>query len=379
MVVGIREPAIAPLGRLTTSPALATTDAIVLCGTHWRRHAFAPSVPRPLLPVAQVPLVARTLGVLADSAFTRASVCTNGALRQIEARLSAVSGGIAPSFCEDLTPRGPAGCVRDAALNSDAKAFLVIEGSALVTLDLPRLLEHHCASGAAVTIVVQPAAFDTPDARSDVPAGIYVFNRSVIDVIPTTGFYDIKESLLPRLHRAGESCGVYRSARWCPRVLDAQSYLTANQWMICEVARQPARHAPFDQWGAHPDNPDALVHPAAHVEDGALLLGPVIVGPGAEVLKDATIVGPASVGANCVVHGGALVSRSVLWERATVGRDALVDRSVLVDDVTIEAGAHVVEAVRAPRPRTSFWASRSASAPRKSRDRAAALANASAR
>jgi NDP-sugar pyrophosphorylase family protein len=376
MLVGTTESP-APPGRVA-SPA-ATAEAVVLCGGHWRRHAFAPSVPRPLLPIAQLPLLSRTLDTLADSAFSRATVCTNGASRQIAARLLAASHGLDATVREDLTPRGPAGCVRDAVLHSDAADFIVIEGSVVVTIDLERVLAHHRATGAAATIVLQPMDASAPMARADMPAGIYVFGRSVVDVIPTAGFYDIKESLIPRLHRAGAVTAVYEADSWCPRVLDAQSYHAANQWIVCDAVRPGSRHAPFDGGLPHAQNPDALVHPAARVDDGALLVGPVLVGAGVEIMGGATVVGPVTLGRDCVVREGALVSRSVLWERAVVGRDALVDRCVVTDDVAIEPGAHVVEAVRMPVVRRAWLGRLTAPRLRPGRDRGTALANASAR
>lgn len=379
MAVGSPEHLVISSARVPSARARATAEAIVLCGGHWRRHAFAPSVPRPLLPIAQVPLIVRTLDALVESDFTRANVCTNVASRQIEARLLAGLHGLDATVREDLTPRGPAGCVRDAALHSDADAFLVIEGSVVVTLDLGRLLSHHRTTGAAVTIVVQPADPGAPGTRGDLPAGIYVFNRSVVDVIPTAGFYDIKESLIPRLHRAGEPTAIYEAESWCPRVLDAQSYHSANQWMICDAVRPSSPHAPFRDGQPHKRNVDALVHPTARVDDGALLVGPVLVGPGVEIMRGATVVGPVSLGRDSVVQQGALVSRSVLWDRATVGRDAVVDRCVLADDVTIEPAAQVVEAVRVPLARRAMWGRRTMTWLRPSRDRAATLANASAR
>jgi NDP-sugar pyrophosphorylase family protein len=379
MLVGSPEHAAASSGQAPSARARATAEAIVLCGGHWRRHAFAPSVPRPLLPIAQVPLIVRTLDALVASEFKRASVCTNTASRQIEARLLAGLHGLDATVREDLTPRGPAGCVRDAALHSDADAFLVIEGSVVVTIDLGRLLSHHRATRAAVTIVVQPPQAGAPGTRAELPAGIYVFDRSVLDVIPTAGFYDIKESLIPRLHRAGEPTAVYEAESWCPRVLDAQSYHTANQWLICEAVRPSSPHTPFGDGRQHPRNADALVHPTARVDDGALLVGPVLVGPGVEIMRGATVVGPASLGRDTVVQQGALVSRSVLWERATIGRDALVDRCVIADDVTIEPSAQMVEAVRVPQVRRAVWGHRTMTWFRPSRNRAATLANAPAR
>jgi len=39
------------------------------------------------------------------------------------------------------------------------------------------------------------------------PAGVYVFERRALEHVASTGFQDIKENLIPRLHRAGERAG----------------------------------------------------------------------------------------------------------------------------------------------------------------------------
>jgi ADP-glucose pyrophosphorylase len=66
------------------------------------------------------------------------------------------------------------------------------------------------------------------------------------------------------------------------------------------------------------------------------------------IMRDAVIVGPASLGAGTLVHERAIVSRSVLWDRVSIGCDALVDRSILVHDASVAADARVFDAVRMP-------------------------------
>jgi NDP-sugar pyrophosphorylase family protein len=110
----------------------------------------------------------------------------------------------------------------------------------------------------------------------------------VLDLIPEHGFQDIKENLIPRLHRAGARVMAYESEGVCPRVLNAQTYLAVNQWVLERRVREEGES-------------EGLVHPTAWVEPGARLVGPVQLGPRVRVQSGATIVGPTSIGAESTV------------------------------------------------------------------------------
>src|SRR5690349_12722173 len=59
--------------------------AIVLAGTyHSIDGAFAGSLPRPLLPVAQIPVLGYVLRWLRDGGIERATICSNSASRAIQ-------------------------------------------------------------------------------------------------------------------------------------------------------------------------------------------------------------------------------------------------------------------------------------------------------
>lgn len=72
---------------------------------------------------------------------------------------------------------------------------------------------------------------------------------------------------------------------------------------------------------------------AGIVEEGAKIVGEVIVEGGAKIMAGATVVGPAYIGKNSVVATNALVRDAYLGERCVVGFSTEVARSVLGDDV----------------------------------------------
>jgi NDP-sugar pyrophosphorylase family protein len=327
----------------------SNTEALVLAGAHtWRATPFDTLLPRPLLPVAQLPLIGYPLLWVRRWGAARVTVCANGwstAIRQHLARHRRTLPTL--TFHEDHGPRGAAGCARDAALGSIGDTFVVVDGTTIPHVNLARIIDEHRATRAALTIVVQPVPRGNTQSVSPlVPTGIYVFSRRAMEAVPAAGYQDIKESLIPRLYAAGDLVTTTEAEGTCPRVLDAQTYLSVNQWMIARTAVRADTDHEIDPVGR---GAAAVIHPRALVSPSALLVGPVLVDAGAEIGPNATIVGPTSIGARSKIGASALVSRSIVWSRTVIGEGAIVDRSVLADHVHVANGARIVGAVKAGR------------------------------
>jgi NDP-sugar pyrophosphorylase family protein len=166
------------------------------------------------------------------------------------------------------------------------------------------------------------------------PCGIYVFERRALDYVLPRGFCDIKEGLIPRLHRAGERTLAFPVRESSPRVVDGPSYLALNEWVVERLVEAPPP--------GYVRTNGLIAHETARIAPDAVCLGPVLVGPGAQVMARATVVGPASIGGRSVVCSEALVSRSAVWDRCRVGSQAVADRCILPHDSTVPRGAHVV-------------------------------------
>lgn len=338
---------------MTRSPRI---QGIILAGAYsWGDTRFERFLRGPLVPVAQRPLISYALSWLREAGVEDATICANGTSRAVRTCLA--DGASLPlrlDYYEDRVPRGPAGCVRDAGLLSQAETLLVAEGTLLPTADVHELLEAHWSSGAALTIVVdqdrrrQQLAGERPPS----PSGLYVFDRRVLAAIPATGFQDIKESLVPRLHLAGERVVTHAVSGVSPRVLNCETYLAVNEWMVDRVTDAPGSlDGYYLRWrnGGAPCG-EVLAHGSAHIHPEARLLGAVLLGPRVKVRAGATIVGPTTIGEGCEIAAGAVVSRSVLWNRCVVGAQALVDRCLLADDATIEPSSTLFNSVKVRRP-----------------------------
>ncbi len=314
-----------------TATLLNGAWGVVLAGAYPRgRSVFDRLVPRPLLPIVHTPVVAYPLRWLADSGVPGATVCSNSASRAIRGALRGTSG-LPPQvdFHENWMPRGAAGCVLDAGLQTDARTLIVVDGTTVPSGDLRVLLDAHTRSEAALTICAYREPGATASSASLSPTGVYVFDRSVFDHIARRGFQDIKEALVPQLHSAGVRIAVHECPGACPRVYDATSYLTVNRWAISRLAGDGCLPENYTRRG------EALVHGTASVSLRARLVGPLVLGSGVTVQDHATLVGPTVMGSGSFVARGAVVSRSVLWSNCRIGSDSLVDRCLLSDDAIV--------------------------------------------
>jgi len=316
---------------------LEQTLGIVLAGTHpWTRTAFDRLPPRPLLPIAHRPLLSYSLSWLRDGGVRDAAVCANRETQVLESRLHRhVPHGLRVSYHEDTMPRGAAGAIRDAANQTNARLLVVTDGTSIPGLDLTELLAFHETSGSAVTVVshVEEGRHGKPALQ--VPTGTYVFNRTALAKVPERGFCDIKENLIPQLHRASEPVGVFAVAHPSPRVLDASSYRAVNEWMVDHLISTRTVPEGYVLSGS------TLIHREAIVARDATFVGPVLVGPGAQVCSGAVIVGPTSIGRDAIIGRDVLVSRSAIWRRSVLNDQVVADRCILADGSVINQATRV--------------------------------------
>lgn len=317
------------------------TPGIILAGTFpWANSAFDQLLPRPLVPIALRPLVGYSLSWMQAGGLERVVICGNRNSRALESPIvRQYSLELDLTYVEDSMPRGAAGCIRDAAQSLDGQTIVVTDGAAIPNLALDRLLDTHEQAGAAMTMAVYRDGIASGYPRMHVPAGIYVLDRRVIDMIPKRGFVDIKEHLIPKLVRAGERIATCMADDAVSRVLDAETYLAANELAMQVMAAGRVTPTGFERRG------EALIHHDATVDASVILGGPVMVAPGAVVGARAVIIGPATIGADVTVGEGAVVSRSAIWRRSRVDAGAVVDRSIVGDDGVVERDRHISRGV----------------------------------
>jgi exosortase len=294
--------------------------AIILAGGRdFGRCPLASLLPAPLWPVETKPVLLRLLTHLALEGVKNAVICGGSDSPMYRDSVGA-SAGFGISFLKEPLPVGPAGCIRDAAGPQTQGPLLVLHGAMISPPSVEWLIRAHRDGGADMTVILDP-----PHEGCAMPefAGIYVCDREVLRHIPSEGYCDIKEGLIPALWRAGKSVQTATLPTPSGSFRNMQGYLDAVSGYL-----RPS---------------SCSVHQRARISPSARISGLVTIMEKAIICDDAVIIGPAIIEKNTIVESGAIISRSVLWAGAHVGKNAAINQCVVASDTEIAARA-VLEA-----------------------------------
>ena len=317
-------------------------QAIVLVGGEGTRlRPLTATVPKPALTLVDRPFLAYMIEWLAGHGVTEV-VLACGFLPDV--LREALAGeeeraGVSIRYVIEPERRGTAGAIRFAAdeLGDGLdERFLALNGDVLTDLDLTALLRAHAERDARATLGLHPVedssayglVHSDPEGAvlefiektgesvpGEVNAGMYVLERSVLDLIPAGEEVSIERDVFPRL--VGDGLHGLRLDGYWMDIGTPERYLQAS-WDILER------------------RVETRVQPTAPG---------MLVGPGAEVATGATIGPRAVLGSGCQVAGGAEIRDSVVLDGCKVGEGARVSGSILSARVEVAAGAVLESAV----------------------------------
>lgn len=180
-----------------------TMDAVVMAGGRGTRlQPLTFSLPKPLLPVGERPIVEILVRQLASQGFRRVFLSIGHKGHLIRAYFNGASvPGTELVFIEEPEPLGTAGALR--LLPSDVEHVFVVNGDILADVDFAAVLSGHVGSGFPVTVVVNhhpvPLPYgvftldgdavmeirEKPTLQLPVATGMYALSRAAIDELPS--------------------------------------------------------------------------------------------------------------------------------------------------------------------------------------------------
>ncbi|HAM00944.1 MAG TPA: mannose-1-phosphate guanylyltransferase [Acidimicrobiaceae bacterium] len=351
--------------------------AVVLVGGEGTRlRPLTYTTPKQLLPIVEVPMLARVLGSLARHGVDEAVLSLGYRPDAFLAAFpSGTLAGVRLSYAVEQYPLDTAGAIRFAAGQADlAGTFVVVNGDVLTDLDVSALLEFHRSKGSLATISVvpvhDPSRFGVvragPDGRveaflekpspeegagSCINAGTYVIEPSVLERIPAGRPVSVERETFPALASEGALYALRSDDYWVDTGTP-EAYLRANTDLIAGHRGVPpapgAKEASPGVWVQGQATMRGAFDPPSYVGTGALIesgarVGGSVVGAGAVVEEGARVEGSVLL-SGARVAAAAVVIHSVVGHRALVGRGAEVTRgSVVGDDAVVEDGSHLAE------------------------------------
>lgn len=236
--------------------------AVILAGGKGARlRPFTMTIPKPLLPLGDVPILDVILRQLAASGFTRV-ILTLGHMAPLFLSTygEGKAYGLHIEYLREDEPLGTAGPLRQ--ISDPPADFLVMNGDLLTDLSYVDLIAAHRARGAAGTIGVAAREekvdygvieMDANGSFTDyrekpvipyyVSMGINVLNASALAHIPPTGKFDMP-ALMLSLHQAGELVHCFRSDCYWQDMGRFDDYTRASEDFVRDPDRFISPDAP---------------------------------------------------------------------------------------------------------------------------------------
>ncbi len=181
--------------------------AIILAGGRGKRlRPITDYVPKPLIPIKNIPIIEWQIKYLKKFGISEIIVCSGYKTKMIENYLNNKKLGIKITFSVEDKPLGTGGAIKKAGKKIKDKSFLVINGDIITNIDLKKLIkkENSIASielrtkfGILQTEQNKIIKFDEKKEIKNVwmNAGIYHLNKETLKELPNIG--DIEKTLFP--------------------------------------------------------------------------------------------------------------------------------------------------------------------------------------
>ncbi|WP_413175487.1 sugar phosphate nucleotidyltransferase [Anabaena azotica] len=334
---------------------------ILAAGKGTRVRPITYTIPKPMIPILQKPVMEFLLELLRQHGFDEIMVNVSHLAEEIEnyfrdgQRFGVQIGYSFEGKIDDdgklvgeaIGSAGGMRRIQDFSPFFD-DTFVVLCGDALIDLDLTAAVKWHKAKGSIATIITKSVpreevssygvvvtdddnrvkAFQekpsTEEALStNINTGIYIFEPEVFNYIPSGIEYDIGGDLFPKLVE-----------------INAPFYAIPMDFEWVDIGKVP------DYWRAirgvllgeikNVQIPGHEVAPGIYTGlnvavnwDKVDITGPVYIGGMTRIEDGAKIVGPAMIGPNCWICSGVTVDNSVIFEWSRLGPGVrLVDKLV---------------------------------------------------
>lgn len=337
-------------------------SVIMAGGFGTRLRPLTNSLPKPMVPMANRPMIEHIIELLKEHSVTELSALLFFHPEMVSGHLGdGARFGVDIGYITLGVDLGTAGSVAYAMRQwGGSDTTLVISGDVLTDIDIKKAVEFHKKKKAIATIVLTHVENPLPfgivitddkgkivrflekpgwgEVFSDtINTGIYILEQEVLDFLPKDKEFDFSKDLFPALLAKNKPIYGYVADGYWKDVGSLEEYRAANMDILNNKVKVGL---PFEK------TPDKNVWygKGSRIDFSAKFEGTVVIGENCTIGTDARIVNSV-IGSGAVIEDGAVIIDSVLWENVRVERGAFMQETVVADSTEICAGAHLSEGV----------------------------------
>jgi len=318
---------------------------VMAAGAGTRLRPLTHAIPKPLVPIANRPVLEYTIENLKRHGITNIILNLHNHPELIKDRFKDGSAwGVKIRYSYEPKLLGTAGGVRKASSFLSGDTFLVMSGDGLTDINLTDLLAFHRRKKSAATLALTKvdSKFDygvtltTAQGKitrfiekpqwgdvfsNQVNTGIYVFEPRILRQIPAGLVSDFGHDIWPKLLSRGEPIyGYLTDCYWCD-VGNLTEYRRAQH----EFLDGKTRFRPPGQ----EIRPGVWVEEGARIAPGVKLEAPCLIGRDSRLDKGCMIGAYTVIGRRARIGSGSQMLNCVLWNDVKVGRHVRLENCVI--------------------------------------------------
>lgn len=336
---------------------------LLAAGVGSRLEPLTTQVPKPLVPVANVPCMEHLLRLLKAHGITE--VCAN--LHYLPEKITEYFGtgeklGMKLNFHYEEKLSGDAGGVRAMKEYLKDGTFMVVMGDLLTDADLTSIIKQHKDKKALASIAVKQVddvtrfgivvrnedGFITEfqekpkveDALSDLAStGIYILEPEVFSHMPETGEFGFGRQLFPQLVEKGlpvlgieMAKGTYWSdVGAIPQYLESNFDVLDKNVKLCIEGDSKNGTSPAEKSAC-----GRVTGEGSKIDETAKIDGILMTGKNCVIGANARLTGHVILGDDCVVEEGASLSDCLVWSNSKIGKGSQLKNTVVAGNCTVE-------------------------------------------
>jgi NDP-sugar pyrophosphorylase family protein len=320
---------------------------VMAAGLGTRLRPLTDVLPKPMVPIANRPVLHHLLNLLARHDVREVGVNIHAFPELIQRYFGDGSSlGMHIEWSHESELLGTAGGTKQLEAFWEHETILVTSGDGLHDVDVTALLGHHRRTEALATLALKPV--DDPsaygvaildrdtrirgfqekpsrdEARSDLAnCGVYAIEPELLDRIPKGTFYDFGHDVWPALVQAGEPIYGYTTmAYWN----DVGGLDELRNSILDAVSGRVRIEIPGEEIA-----PGVWAEPGCQIDPAATVEGPVVLGRNVVIEAGARIRGPAAIGADSRVGRDAAIRSAALLPGSVVPVEGIAIAGIFGD------------------------------------------------
>lgn len=323
---------------------------VMAAGVGSRLDPLTQSSPKPLVPVANIPVMEIILKHIKNYGINDVIANTHFLAEPIHEKFTNNDSGINFEYVYEENLSGTAGGVKKCEYFFD-DTFIVISGDALTDVNIDNLVKKHKESGALATMALREVPMSevphfgvvvidknskviefqekppVEEAKSNlVNTGIYVFEKRIFEYIPANTFYDFAKNVFPALMKNNELL--------CAHVIEEywSDIGTLNQY---KLSTSDVLDKKVNIGIAHPESTYGWFSDKASISPAAIFKGKAIIEDGSNIQDSVEFYGNSVIGKDCIIEQNAKIKDSIVWNNVSVGQNSRLIDCIVSNDVKI--------------------------------------------